>query len=119
MVCYWYKEQMLRGVSIALLYIKKRLFLAKMDKYFREALSNFTYDAACGAAIRHLDDIGYTPEQIKERLDYPATMEQINATLAAYHKKKEEDSKRGASFEFVEEQDEFGRRSFRRKVISK
>lgn len=40
--------------------------------YFQNALSSFVTDAACGGAIRHLVDIGYTLDQIVERLDYPA-----------------------------------------------
>lgn len=84
------------------------------NNYFRQALSNFTFDVACGAAIRHLDDIGYTPEQIKERLDYPATMSQIESTLKAYHAQKEKENESGASYEIVEETDEYGRTSFRR-----
>lgn len=44
-----------------------------MDRpdYFQTALSNFATDVACGGAIRHLTDIGYTLEQIVGRLDYP------------------------------------------------
>ena len=30
------------------------------NRYFQKALSDFTYDAASGGAIRHLTDTGYT-----------------------------------------------------------
>ncbi len=40
--------------------------------YFQNALSSFVTDAACGGAVRHLTDIGYTLDQIVDRLDYPA-----------------------------------------------
>ena len=39
---------------------------------FSKALHNFTMDAACGDAIRHLTDKGYTFAQIRESLTFPA-----------------------------------------------
>lgn len=50
-----------------------------MDRpgYFQTALSNFAMDAACGGAIRHLTDLGYTLDQIVERLDYPASRAKV------------------------------------------
>lgn len=39
--------------------------------YFKNALSDFTFEAACGGAIRHLADLGYTVSQIKEQLAFP------------------------------------------------
>ena len=38
---------------------------------FQKALSDFTFEAAAGGAIRHLADLGYTVRQITERLTYP------------------------------------------------
>lgn len=42
-----------------------------MSKEFNEALGNFINDFASGGAIRHLTDMGYTVDEIVERLDYP------------------------------------------------
>lgn len=38
------------------------------QKYFKQAISNFTYEAACGGAIRHLADLGYSVRKIMEQL---------------------------------------------------
>ena len=51
------------------------------QEYFRNALSDFTYEAASGAAIRHLADLGYTARQISERLTYPTPCERVRKTL--------------------------------------
>ena len=94
-----------------------------MDRpnYFQTALSNFATDAACGGAIRHLTDLGYTLDQIVERLSYPAPRTKVQQMMmeylyesrvllreepsAALYDKKEE---------FVQEQDAYGRRTLRR-----
>ena len=39
---------------------------------FAKALHNFTMDASCGDAIRHLTDRGYTFDKIKASLTFPA-----------------------------------------------
>ena len=44
---------------------------------FTKALHNFTMDASCGDAIRHLTDRGYTFDKIKESLTFPAKDEDI------------------------------------------
>lgn len=49
--------------------------------YFRNALSDFTYEAASGGAIRHLTDLGYTAKQIAERLDFPTPYERVRKTV--------------------------------------
>lgn len=54
------------------------------SKYFQEALSDFTYDAASGRAIRHLTDTGYTASQIKEFLDYPTSLTKIQTSITKY-----------------------------------
>lgn len=88
---------------------------------FQSALSNFATDVACGGAIRHLTDIGYTLDQIVERLDYPASREKAQRIMMEhlYQSRvllREEPSE--ALFEeqtqFVEEQDAFGRRTLRK-----
>ena len=49
--------------------------------YFRNALSDFTYEAASGGAIRHLADLGYTTKQIAEKLTYPTPYERVRKTV--------------------------------------
>ena len=55
---------------------------------FQEALSNFTYDAASGRAIRHLAGAGYSVKQIMERLDYPTPQRKVEQTVYQYMKEK-------------------------------
>ncbi|MDE6846206.1 MAG: hypothetical protein K2J99_10640 [Lachnospiraceae bacterium] len=49
--------------------------------FFRSALSDFTYEAASGGAIRHLTDLGYTVKQISEKLTYPTPYERVRGTV--------------------------------------
>ena len=51
------------------------------QEYFRNALSDFTYEAASGGAIRHLADLGYTVRQITEKLTYPTPYERVRGTV--------------------------------------
>lgn len=92
--------------------------------YFQNALSNFVTDAACGGAIRHLVDIGYTLEQIVDRLDYPAPREKVRRIMMDYLYEsrvllREEPSAElfAAKETFVQEQDAFGRRSMRKIIV--
>ena len=50
--------------------------MAKPD-YFKNALANFTFEAACGGAIRHLTDSGYSVTQIMERLQFPTSYDRV------------------------------------------
>ena len=59
------------------------------EKYFQEALSNFTKDFAYGGAIRHLLDRGYSVERIIREFKYPITEESIRKIAADYEKDKE------------------------------
>lgn len=58
----------------------------KSQRYFQEALSDFTYDAASGRAIRHLAATGHTAAQIMQMLDYPVSMAKIEQTLTRFLK---------------------------------
>lgn len=62
---------------------RKRKVLGNMSErdYFRDALSDFTYEAASGGAIRHLTDLGYTAKQIAEKLTYPTPYERVRKTV--------------------------------------
>lgn len=54
--------------------------MAEQD-YFRNALSDFTFEAASGGAIRHLADLGYTVKQISEKLTYPTPYERVRRAV--------------------------------------
>lgn len=92
--------------------------------YFQNALSSFVADAACGGAVRHLVDIGYTLDQIVDRLDYPAPRAKVQRIMMDYLYEsrvllREEPSAKlfAAKEMFVQEQDAFGRRSMRKVMV--
>lgn len=92
--------------------------------YFQNALSNFVTDAACGGAIRHLTDIGYTLDQIVERLDYPAPRAKVQRIMMEYLyesrvllRKEPSEELFAAKERFVQEQDAYGRRSMRKITV--
>lgn len=94
--------------------------------YFQSALSSFVTDAACGGAIRHLTDIGYTLDQIVERLDYPAPRAKVQRIMMEYLYEsrmllREEPSEElfAPQVQFVQEQDAYGRRSMRKIVVDR
>lgn len=89
--------------------------------YFQNALSNFVTDAACGGAVRHLTDSGYTLDQIVDRLDYPAPRAKVQRIMMDYLYESQALLRKEPSEElfapqtrFVQEQDAYGRRSFRK-----
>ena len=47
------------------------------NKYFKQALSDFTIEFASGDAIRALSDKGYSVKKIKSKLDFPTTEDRI------------------------------------------
>lgn len=92
--------------------------------YFKDALGNFTFDAACGSAIRHLANLGYTAGQIVKKLDYPASYDKVREVYTVYLLEQgillqEEPGSEGVKerYRFVREQDAYGRASFRRVAI--
>ncbi|MDE6601180.1 MAG: hypothetical protein K2K90_03255 [Lachnospiraceae bacterium] len=97
-----------------------------MDKpdYFQNALSSFVTEAACGGAVRHLTDSGYTLDQIVDRLDYPAPRAKVQRIMMEYLYEsrvllRSEPSEElfAPREQFVQEQDAYGRRSFRKTEI--
>jgi hypothetical protein len=93
------------------------------NKYFREALKNFTYDSASGGAIEHLAGLGYLPQEIEKMLDFPTPYSQIREYYRNYLVKnkiivedKEELSAGRKSEYFVADYDSYGRKTFRRVV---
>lgn len=93
------------------------------NRYFQEALANFTQEAANGGAIRHLADLGYTAKQITERLDFPAPYEKVRQAVwehlvIAGVILREEPGSGGRKEEvvYVKEYDRYGKATFRRVV---
>lgn len=93
-------------------------------KYFQNALSDFTYDVACGAQIRHLTDLGYTAAQIVKELDVSSPYGKVQETATKHLCEtgvlisERPDSKISTKPIFVREYDCYGRASFRQ-VVSK
>ncbi len=81
------------------------------NQYFKEALSNFTSEVAYAGAVRHLYDLGYSVEEIRKNLSYPASCEQIRRVIADYEEKKNNPEK---DYDFVQDVDEYGRKSYRK-----
>ena len=89
---------------------------------FQNALSDFTFEAACGGAIRHLADSGCTAKQIMERLDYPISGERVRKALYKYLcdtsvilEKSPEEELPEAKPEYIMEYNSYGKPSYRRK----
>ena len=92
------------------------------QEYFKSALSDFTYEAASGGAIRHLADLGYTVKQICEQLSFPTPYARVQKTVWQHLPETgvvltEEpgsgmNRKRGRA-EYAVEHDKYGRTSFR------
>lgn len=89
---------------------------------FQSALSDFTFETACGGAIRHLADSGCTAKQIMERLDYPISGERVRKALYRHLcdtgvilEKSPEEGLPGAKPEYVIEYNSYGKPSYRRK----
>lgn len=86
------------------------------NSYFREALSDFAFDAAYGDSIRHLHDSGYTPAQIREYLKTEAlTEKRIQEVIDKYKGLSDANGKdinNSRDYEIVKEYDQYGRSTF-------
>lgn len=92
------------------------------QEYFKNALSDFTYEAASGGAIRHLTDLGYTVKQICEQLSFPTPYARVQKTvwqrlldtgvLLTEEPGSSKAQKQGKA-EYAMERDKYGRTSFR------
>lgn len=89
--------------------------------YFKNALANFTHEAASGGAIRHLTDLGYTVDQIASKLSFPTPRERVRKEVwerlldtGVVLLEEPGNGKRREKAVYVEEQDPYGRISFRR-----
>lgn len=92
------------------------------QEYFKSALSDFTYEAASGGAIRHLTDLGYTVKQICDQLSFPTPYARVQKTVWQHLTTtgvvltKEPGSgknRKQGKAEYVVEHDKYGRASFR------
>lgn len=81
------------------------------NEHFNEALKNFMKDSANGGAIRHLYDLGYSVEEIRQELLFPASVEDIKALIDAYEAEK---SAPEEVYEIIKEQNKFGKITFRK-----
>ena len=95
----------------------------KNSREFNKALFNFTFDLASGGAIRHLADLGYTVEEIRGKLDYPATPNQIAQTVWKHYVdtgvvclENPEDAKPKEKVTYVSCKGEYGRTYFKQVV---
>lgn len=80
------------------------------NQYFREALSNFTSEVAFAGAVRHLHDLGYSVEKIRDNLAFPASVEQIRRVIEEYEERRNAQE----DFAFVQDVDAYGRKSYRK-----
>lgn len=89
--------------------------------YFKSALSNFMYDAACGGAISHRADMGDSVSKITEELDFPMPYAKVQQAVWKHYIETSvillEEPGRGKEreqYRFVKEQNKYGTTSFRR-----
>ena len=87
-------------------------------RYFNEALGDFIQDVANGGIIRHLVDLGYTPEEIKEHLTIQISdeslLEQIRKRQIENGSIEPDPGERRQNYHIVKEQNAYGRISFRK-----
>ncbi len=97
--------------------------LEENNNYFKKALSDFAYDMACGAQIRHFADLGYTINQILEVLDISVPYRRVQKTVNEHLQRTgvlltgKPDHIIPAKKTFVREYDNYGRASFRQVVV--
>lgn len=93
------------------------------QSFFRNALSNFTHEAASGGSIRHLTDLGYTVKQISEQISFPTPTERIRRQVWERLVETEviltetPGLRIHEKVDYVREYDEYGKASFRRVAV--
>lgn len=91
------------------------------NRVFGQALSDFTFDVACGGAIRHLAGLGYTAKEIYERLSFPVSYERVRQAYTKYLldegillRHKPDPCGERQTYTYVQEEGKYGKKSFRR-----
>lgn len=94
------------------------------NQAFGQALSDFTFDVACGGAIRHLAGLGYTAKEIHARLSFPVSYERVRQAYTKYLldegillREKPDARKEQQRYAYVQEEGKYGKKSFRRVAI--
>lgn len=92
-----------------------------MSKTFDKALHNFMYDVASGDATRHLLELGYTVDEIYEKLEFPTPKSKIADTVLRYYIDNgmvllERPVASVEKVTYVKEYGAYGRSSLRKKV---
>ena len=97
----------------------------EQQEFFKKALSDFTYDAASGGAIRHLADLGLTVKQIEQQLSFPTPYPRIQRTVwehllstGVLQKEIPTGCPAAEQVRYVREYDSYGKPSFRRIVLT-
>ena len=95
------------------------------QKYFQEALSNFTYEVACMGAIRHRADLGESVSKIHRELDFPMSYAKVQQAVWDYFVstgvillEEPGKGKKTEQYRFVKEQNAYGSTSFRRVKVT-
>lgn len=96
------------------------------NEYFKSALASFTHEAASGGAIRHLTDLGYTVDQIVERLTFPTPRERVRREVwerlvdtGVVLVEEPGSGRKRERADFVMEYDRYGRATFRKQPVQK
>ncbi|MGN0170675.1 MAG: hypothetical protein ACI39H_07935 [Lachnospiraceae bacterium] len=95
------------------------------QEYFREALSNFTYEVACMGAIRHRADLGDSVSKIHRELDFPMSYARVQKAVWDYFvstgvilTEEPGRGKKTEQYRFVKDQNAYGSTSFRRVKVT-
>lgn len=104
----------------------KRKEARQVENYFQKALSDFAFEAACGGAIRHLADLGYTARQITDRLSFSVPYDRVRRAYTQYLLEKGVLLRQEPSWEsapvkvtYVQEYGKYGKPTFRRVEAAK
>lgn len=101
----------------------ERHLQGEMSREFGQALSDFTFDMACGGAIRHLAGLGLTAKEVHVRLSFPVSYERVRQAYTKYLfdtgvlLREHPESRCAAAqktYIYVQEEGKYGKKSFRR-----
>ena len=79
-----------------------------------EVMNDLIKDVAAGGAIRHLHDLGYSEEEIQQRLDFPMDIPDIEAVIERHEERKAADD---GGYRIIKEQGKYGKVTYRRVPI--